>query len=78
MISEMAQDYCLLYGILQEKEAKKLHEIVMKRKDKKTSLVSPQSKKSSDSVPTAKRSRKVTNINSINDNGNLHYFIDFN
>ena len=40
-LSEMAQEWCLQYGILDEKVAKKIFELVAKRKGKKIEIESP-------------------------------------
>lgn len=51
--SEMAQDWCLAYGILNEIEAKKLNEKVLKRKNKTISASQSSSSSTSNKKSTA-------------------------
>lgn len=53
--SEMAQDWCLAYGVLDVQEAEKLFDYVQKRKKKGNIIGSPPRKNSS--TVTKKRSR---------------------
>jgi hypothetical protein len=43
--SEMAQDWCVAYGVLDEKQAAKLYDLILNRKGKKSVSNSPAAKK---------------------------------
>ena len=59
--SEMAQEWCLQYGILDEKAAKKVFEIVCKRKGKRIDVESPvKQAKPSASKPAPAPAKKET------------------
>jgi hypothetical protein len=53
--SEMAQEWCVAFGVLSKDEAGKLHKIVLKRKGK----VAPSSSSSSSSTKKVKKERKL-------------------
>ena len=65
--SEMAQDWCLAYGILEIEEATKLFKSVSKRKEKEKSGNTPvkASSSSSSSTTNAKKAKKSTIIDDI-------------
>mmetsp|Transcript_13760 Transcript_13760/g.19375 ORF Transcript_13760/g.19375 Transcript_13760/m.19375 type:complete len:110 (+) Transcript_13760:203-532(+) len=58
--SEMAQEWCVNYGVLPEAEAKKFSKLVAERKKKKGSSVSAAS-------APPKKKRKVTKTKILND-----------
>ena len=66
--SEMAQEWCLFYGILEDKKAEQIYKLLLKRKGSKMTAPSPPPKKvttttvTSSTITAAKKVRKTSKI----------------
>lgn len=70
--SEMAQEWCVYYGVLEKKEALKVNDVILKRKRKNGSVVSPPRNIPSNSTvsKTQKKTKAIRIIsNSLDDDG---------
>jgi hypothetical protein len=57
--SEMAQDWCVAYGVLSIQEAEKLYKLVLKRKNKVPSASASKTKSGGNSKVVKNKKRKV-------------------